>query len=250
MTLSSSRRGVLRVAAAAMAAAVFMISVTGSAFAAGTGDDPRPIPDVLTRGEAAKKARLEAEHGDGTPGGVQSLVFDAPYRYLYTPSHLQGTDYYCGPATVQVIHDYFGWPFSQPFYAQKLGTTTAGTNFSRVDDILRAYVRPAYYYYGDLTESAFNYRVQHSILTHGYPLAADLNVNGLVWDNYVFSHNGHIMPIEGFDWRYMVIRVNDVYDEARYRAGGGQTFGHKVYPQSTVWHGVSTHFRKAVVGAP
>lgn len=234
-------------------ALVFILTVSSAApvFAAGTGDDPTPTEDVLTPAEAARKARLESKTPqDGGTGEIGVMVVDAPYKYLYTPSHLQEKNYWCGPATVQVIHDYFGTPQSQQTYANWLGTGTGGTDFSKVDDCLRAYTGRSYYYYGSLTQTGFNTRVSDSLLNHGYPLAADVNIYASVWPNYNYDHNGHIIPIEAFDWRYMTIRINDVYSEAYYRSGGGNTYGHKTYSQAVVWHGVYNHFRRAVVSAP
>lgn len=243
--------------AARVLLACSLITALGLSFplgaqAAGTGDDPRPIEDVLTPAEAAKKARLEEDTPKGTSGGdIGIMIVDAPYKYLYTPSHLQETDYWCGPATVQVIHDYSGTPQSQATYAASMGTTQQdGTIFSLLDDCLRKYTGRSYYYYGNLTESGFNTRVSDSLLNHSYPLAADVYIYASVWPNYNYNHPGHIIPIEAFDWRNMTIRLNDVYSEVYYRSGGGDTFGHKTYSQAVVWNGVYNHFRRAVVSAP
>ena len=50
-------------------------------------------------------------------GLIQPMIVDALYKYLYTPSHKQENGNYRGPATVQVIHDYYGTPKSQLTYA-------------------------------------------------------------------------------------------------------------------------------------
>jgi hypothetical protein len=246
-----------RAASLALALVVLLASMslsTLAARAAGTGDDPRPTEDVLTAREQAQKARLERETAslldpyDRGKEGVSVLAADIPYRYLWTPTHEQQTSYWCGPATCQVIDDHFGDYVSQSTYGAFLGTTTNGTDFSKVDDCLRKYTRKPYYYYGGLVESGFNARVMDSLLNHGMPLAADLNIIASVWPNYQKDHPGHIVPIEAFDWRAWTVRLNDVFDEADY--GGGHTLGHTTYDRAVVWNGVYNHFRRAVVSAP
>ena len=233
---------------------VFALSVPTFAFAAGTGDNPTLTEDVLTPAEAAKKARLEAQPigrpSDGGSGDIAPAVVDAPYKFLYTPSHKQERTYWCGPATVQVIDDYIGAFNAQSTYASYMGTTQDGTDFTLVDDALRNYSGKSYYYYGNLTESGFNTKVSDTLMNHLQPLAADVNIVASVWPNYNYNHSGHIIPIEAFDWRYMTIRINDVYNEADNYSGGGNTYGHTTYSQSVIWNGVYNHFRRAVVSAP
>lgn len=240
-----------RCGAVLLSAALVLAVPVGSCFAAGTGDDPTPTEDVLTAAQAATKARLEAQSSAVTPAGtIEPLVIDAPYKYLSTPSHKQETNYWCGPATVQVIDDYLGNCTSQYAYSVFMSTTQSGTDFSKVDDALQFYTGSSYYYYGNLTESAFNAKVQDTILNHSRPLAADVNIVGSQWPLYNYDHSGHIIPLEAFDWRYSQIRINDVYNEADYYVNGGSTYGHKTYPQSVIWDGVNRHFRRAVVAAP
>ena len=246
-----------RMLIALLCLAAIALAATGTlAHAAGTGDDPTPTADVLTKQEAAAKARLEnekvrpADKNGGGAVGPSAMIIDAPYGYTYTPSHKQETTYWCGPATCQVIDHFFGSYVSQSTYAKFMGTTTGGTDFSLVDDCLRHYTGKPYYYYGGLTESGFTSRVSNSIKNHGMPLAADLRIIASIWPNYNFNHAGHIVPIEAFDWRTGTIRLNDVFNEADIYSGGGATFGHRTYDYSVVWNGVYNHFRRAVVSAP
>jgi hypothetical protein len=238
--------------------AMIVVSSAAIAFAAGTGDDPTPTQDVLSRRELATKARLERETialeskaAGGRPGGgIAPLALDAPYGYLYTPSHKQQTNYWCGPATCQVIDHYFGSYVSQSAYADFMGTKRGGTDFSLLDDCLRNFTGKPYYYYGGLSESSFNVRVSDSISNHGMPLAADMKIVASVWPYYTHDHEGHIVPVEAYDWRYGTVRLNDVFNEADYYSDGGQTFGRTTYDRAVVWHGVYSHFRRAVVSAP
>ena len=221
---------------------------------AGTGDDPTQTQDQLSRRDAAIKVSLERETERIAAktkigrGDALTLAIDAPYRYLWTTSHKQERSYWCGPATCQLIDHYFGSYTSQSAYASYLRTTTNGTDFSLVDDCLRAYTGKPYYYYGGLTNPTFGARVADSVMNHAMPVAADVNIIASIWPNYVRDHAGHIVPIEAFDWRYGTVRLNDVYDERD--SGGGPTFGHTVYDRAVVWNGVYNHFRRAVVSAP
>jgi hypothetical protein len=234
-----------------------LLSSATAAFAAGTGDDPTPSADVLGPSESIRKARLEQDSPspDATSpmipsGGITPLALDAPFRYLSTPSHKQETGYWCGPATCQVIDDFHGAYVSQATYAKAMGTARSGTDFSKLDDCLRKYTGKPYYYYGGLTESGFNGKVADSILNHTMPLAADVKIIASVWPNYNYNHDGHILPVEGFDWRYDRVRLNDVFNEADYYSAGGPTYGHITYARTVVWNGVYNHFRRAVVSAP
>lgn len=245
--------GIARAASTAVAAALFAGLALGSltAFAAGTGDDPTPAPDSLTPAEAKVRRRLEQDR-PGPAGGadVRAAYVDAPYRFLWTPTHEQTRAYWCGPATVQVIDDYFGACAAQSTIAAYLGTSSAGTMFTKVDDALRHFTGRIYYYYGNLTSSQVALRIEHSILAHAQPLALDLSIGGAAWPNYVYDHSGHIVPCEGFDWRHFLVRLNDVYQEANWRTDGGSTLGHRLYPSSVVIGGVVSHPQRAVVSAP
>jgi hypothetical protein len=239
----------------AVALTALLITTPHIARAAGTGDDPSIVPDVLTYQEQATKIDLEYDTSVSlaqTAGGgtVTPLAGDAPHRLLNTPSHKQERSYWCGPATVQVIVDWFGTAPSQTSIASYLGTTSNGTSFSKVDDGLRHYTGRTYYYYGSLSGSRFNSRVCDTIGNHGWPLAADVSIDADVWPNYNYDHAGHIIPIEGFDWRSNTIRINDVYDEAASRSGGGNTYGHTTYSRDVIWAGVYAHPQRAVVSAP
>ncbi|NLG65960.1 MAG: hypothetical protein GX537_10180, partial [Actinobacteria bacterium] len=76
-----------------------------------TQGSPHPSlrADHLTAAEATQKARQEAafESWRAALHKRQSRVVDAPFYYLFTPSHKQINNYYCGPASVQIIDDYW-----------------------------------------------------------------------------------------------------------------------------------------------
>lgn len=212
--------------------------------------DPGVIPDpgVLPDPGVIDPSPIVPPTADVTGGAPAAM--DAPRRSLTTPWHAQERGYWCGPATVQIIQDYFGSPSSQAVIALRLGTTTNGTDFSRVDEVLAALTSKDYRYFGLLTESGFNSRVIDTIVNHGWPLAADVNIDASVWPYYAFDHTGHIIPLEAYSGFTDTIRINDPYDERDWRVGGGPTGGHTTYARSVIWSGVKGHFRRAVCAAP
>lgn len=239
-------------AAASVVIAGCLAASAAPAMALGTGDSPVRSTDVPSASQSAPKAHYERQSavGDaaGRADGASLQVLDEDYYYVWTPSHKQERGYWCGPATVQVIDDYWGSYAPQQTYATYMGTTADGTDFSRVDNAIRYYSgQSGYDYYGNLDTGALSGKVHHSLFVHHSPLAADVSIKGSVWGNYVYDHAGHIIPIDGFSWVYNTVRVNDVYNEADYYPSGGQTYGHHTYPFSTLADGISRHWRHAVV---
>jgi hypothetical protein len=187
---------------------------------------------------------------DTTTPTVGATVIDAPYGYLWTPWHGQERAYWCGPSSCQIVAHYFGNLQTQATMASFLGTTSSGTSITKVDDCLRKYTGRAYECYTGLSTSALFGKVAHSIATHGQPLVADVRIVPGVWYAYRFAHAGHIIPVEAFDWRWNIIRVDDPYNEASYQSHGGSTGGHTVYPASALADGIARHPQHAVVAAP
>lgn len=221
------------------------------AYAAGTGDDPTETVYKPNRADRSAEREYQAwlrGSNAGSTGGVSTALIEAPYKYFYTPTHAQETNYWCGPATTQIIDDYWGPTISQAEIARMLGTTTAGTVFTNIAPVLTRLtgisyvVSPKMYTANDVVS-----RIQFGLLSRGHPAAADVRIRGVVWNNYVYDHSGHIVPIEGFDWRYNTVRINDPYNEASWKAGGGSTLGHRTYPVSQIQDGILNHFQKVLV---
>lgn len=229
----------------------FALTPTG-AYAAGTGDDLSDVkarPTTEDRAVEKEYRAWTAQKEAGTSDGISAAVIpDAPYQYFYTPTHAQERGYWCGPATTQIIDDYWGTTISQSEIARLLGTTTDGTWFPSIAPVLRQLTGVSYVVSARVATSGDVYsRVQYGLLNRRHPAAADVRIKGTVWDNYVYDHDGHIIPIEAFDWRFMTIRINDPYNEATSRAGGGQTLGHKTYPAWQVADGVLRHPQKVLI---
>jgi hypothetical protein len=181
---------------------------------------------------------------------VGTASVDAPYMYLYTPWHGQERSYWCGPTSCQIVAHYFGNLQTQSTMASFLGTTTSGTSITRVDDCLRHYTGRSYECYTGTSQSSLLSKVAHTIGAHRQPLVADVRINPGTWHAYRYSHAGHILPVEAYDWRYGTVRMNDPYNEASWRSKGGKTGGHITYPVWALACGVALHPQHAVVAAP
>jgi len=238
------------------------LSAAPAAIAGGAGIDPavatadrHTVQEVaaIAADVAAEEAWLAARHARA---GVR--ILDAPHYALYTPSHKQINDHFCGPATCQVIDDYWGDYVSQATYADYLGTTSAGTNFTLLDDCLAHFTRaqtsvhPYAYHTGDRTLLWTYNHIETGLYNKGgnglhYPEAIDVKIDRIVWNNYTHDHAGHIIPLEAFDWRYNTVRLNDVYNERDYYTDGGSTYGHTTYPRGQVGNGIVTSLRPDLV---
>lgn len=252
----------------------------GVAFAAGTGVQLTGTPPPPTKGEAKAQATEEAKFqawlsgqdpvATATTVGTMSaagavisassitpMLVDAPHYQLSTTSHKQATNYYCGPATCQIIDDFWHGYQTQATYAAKFGmcTTSAGTNFYLMDDVLRFFTGKTsyqYYDYSSVTSLSEVYtRTAYALGTKHFPMAYLLTVDGSAWPNYVYDHAGHILCGDGFDWRYNTIAVNDPYPENDPVVGrgstGGNTYGHKTYGKSIIGNGVLGLWQHAMI---
>lgn len=260
----------IRLTTIAVIVAVGTMAVCAApALGLGTGVNEKVAPAPLSVAEAAslavQEAAFQAWRTGKAPAPVAGLgalrIIDAPFCYLYTPSHHQITNYYCGPATCQIIDDYWGTCHTQQEYAAYGGMcpTSDGTIFSLLDNTLRHFTGKSYNFYGGLTSgSNFYSRVEYAIGTKHYPMAALVHIDGATdWRPYKLHHQGHIFCLEAFDWRPqadgdLLIRVNDPYDEnaappSGHGTEGGETYGHHIYHRATIWGGVSETPSRAVV---
>lgn len=234
---------------AVLSSVLALVILPAGAYGAGTGDDPRPTADVpaVAALSAESAYRAWASGNGGGAAAFSPLAIDTPYRYFYTPTHLQERGYWCGPASVKIIDDYWGSTTSQSAIAAWLGTTSAGTDFSLIDDALRYFAGRAYVYVGPIASSTeILSRIEYGLEVRGNPMVGDFSVPAS-WPNYVYAHAGHIIPIEAFDWRNMTIRLNDPYEEAFWMSGGGHTGGHRTYARTLISTAIYNHWRRAVV---
>lgn len=236
------------------------------ALADGTGVNLTSSPPPRTASEVKAWAAEEAKYQSWLVGQAQTIVpniIDAPHYYLSTPSHKQSKTYYCGPATCQIIDDYWHGTQTQATYAAKYGmcTTTAGTNYNLMDDVLRFYTGKSsyqYYDYNSVTSTTQVYnRTEYALNSKHFPLSYLVTVDGSTWPNYHFDHAGHIFCGEGFDWRNTnyTISINDPYPEndppppngVGRGPTGGATYGHHTYARGVIANGVLALWRHGMI---
>jgi hypothetical protein len=220
--------------------AVLWAAIPSSAWAF-TGDDPNGLPNYTSPEETATYAGYDQWVNYGLPA-----MPDGPYKYLYTQTCPQERAYWCGPAATQTVLTFFGLKPSQATLAARLGTTTNGTPFSRVDDVLRAYTTAKYAYASMGNSSAFYNHVVYSLLMKDRPIIVDVRIRA-PWGPYRKDHAGHIIALDCFDWRSVTVRLDDSYDEEAWQTGGGDTGGHVTYNRSLVWNALALHPAHAIV---
>ena len=253
----------LRIFVAMLTVFMWATWLPSAALAEGTGVDFAPLidPPPLAPKEARLLAEQEAAYQEWLACQDDSAsieAIDAPYYYLWTPSHKQANGYYCGPATCQIIDDYWGNYVSQATYAAKYSMcpSSNGTVYNVMDDVLRYYTGKTYNYYGGISSSdTFYLKVQYGLETKHYPESVLVRINPTAheqWEPYEYYHSGHIVCLEAFDWRvdaegYRTVRFNDPFNEADYYSSGGATYGHHKYPRVTVWYGLDETVSNAMI---
>lgn len=171
-------------------------------FAAGTGDDPTPTTYVPTAAESKalqEKNLLAEQHAYGLRTFAQGEM-----KTLNVANFKQETSYWCGPATVkQVVHFLNGSSQNQTFYAGKLGTTTDGTDFSKIPKVLNDYQTSNTYSYRSFDSNEFVTWQSVMILTTdwGYPAVLDLKITPQNMPYYKSNVAGHILNTSGYDAR-------------------------------------------------
>jgi hypothetical protein len=221
-----------RLIAALALCAALVVAVPGAAWAAA---DPDLIADRPTAESIAEESAFATwEYA------VAPTIMAEANRYLSTSTCPQERSYWCGPAAVQTALTCFRLKPSQTTIAAALGTTTGGSPMTLVDDVLRAYSGKGYTYRSASSSGDFADRVLYSVYSQGRPLIVDVRIKA-GWGPYRKDHAGHIIALDGMDWRYGTVRVNDSYDEHAWQIGGGYTGGHTTYTRSQMWSAVSLH---------
>ena len=117
---------------------------------------------------------------------------------LGVPKFIQEYSYWCGPATTkEVLHYLNGNSLTQSGYATALGTTTAGTDFTRVASVLNNNLSNSFYAYSSIgNQSLWFSRIQTDI-NKGYPIVLDIDASNV--GEIPYSSSGHILPVCGYN---------------------------------------------------
>jgi Peptidase_C39 like family len=237
-----------------VAGAVLFCSNGLSAYASGTGDNPNFTPDVKTAEQ--KKMEIEKEKAlkqwkektkkEKANEVGPTVIPGGTYRTLAVPSFEQQTSYWCGPATTkQVLHYLNGSSSSQSTIASGLGTTSAGTDFSVIDNYLNSkQSKNNYIYSNGNSYDNWSYKTDYG-LAHGFPVLLDLEIYPSYMPKYTAHIAGHILNVSGEDSRYSPVqmRLTDPYDQGN----RGVTLGNVWHPHKGVYDANMDHFRQAIL---
>ncbi|MFD2670350.1 C39 family peptidase [Marinicrinis sediminis] len=233
------------------------LALPTSVYGVGSGDNPSLINDIPT--EKQQKAlqekmqlvkQYEKERKTQFSNDNKLNTLSSSVKTLSVPSFEQETYYWCGPATVkQVLDSINGSSNSQSYYANELGTTTSGTVFSLVDDILNDHQTDTTYVYTDFQSNEYN--TWESIMMAAVdlfyvPAVLDLKITPSNMPLYTSNVAGHILNNSGYDIsdsNNKKIRLTDPFDQG----GRGVTIGNVWHPMEGVWNANQAHFRKAVI---
>lgn len=228
-----------------------------SVSAAGTGDNPVDVPIVVTKEDQKKyeiKERTlqdyikeQKKQSKTKTGDFSAQVLpDGKYKTIGVPSFKQETNYWCGPATTkQVLHFLNGSSSSQSYYAGQLGTTSQGTTFPYVADVLNKFQSKNTYYYKSIVDySTWSWRVQYNT-DNNYPTVLDLEIYPSYMPKYTTHIEGHILNVSGYDTRYspLQIRLTDPFDQGN----RGVTLGNVWHPHKGVFDANWAHSRQSMI---
>lgn len=166
------------------------------------------------------------------------------YRVVSVTPFLQENSYYCGPATVkQTLHSVNGSSSSQSSYASRLGTTTSGTDMTKIPAVLNSDQNETYYVYS--TFSDINTWLSYSkwSLNKGVPAILDINTSGI--SQFPYTSSGHFVNLSGLD-----LDENDgggTTNRALITDPYGPGFGNNWYYVTNVYQANRNHFRSAII---
>ena len=148
----------------------------------------------------------------------------------------QKNGHYCGPATVkQVLHYLNGVSLTQDDYAIALGTTTAGTDMTRIPAVLNANLNGIEYKYADIGNAATWLTMVRTGLYNNKPAILDINTNEN--DDFTYSSSGHFVNISGYDGVKAEVRITDPNDMRQ----------HVWYTVSSLYSANNAHWMKAII---
>lgn len=159
------------------------------------------------------------------------------YVTLPVTRYEQETNYYCGPATVnQVVCYVTGTYRQQSFYATELGTTTAGTDMTRITGVLNEYIYEDHYVYSSIgTRSEWLEKIRYS-LDCNRPAVLDINTEDTTL-GFPYTSEGHFVNVSGYDGSSGTVRITDPNDPN----------GNVWYPIRNLYAANNNHFRKAII---
>jgi len=166
------------------------------------------------------------------------------YYTLSVPVYEQINSYYCGPATVKQVVQYLkSSSKTQQQYAQALGTTTSGTDMTRIPSVLNSEIGSRWYYiyssigsYGNWTDKIIY------CASNGIPVVLDINTTSV--PAFPYNSSGHFVNTSGVDFR---ILSSGTRSKVRITDPWGPGLGNRWYNASDLYAANNNRWRKAFI---
>lgn len=161
------------------------------------------------------------------------------FKSLPVTCYEQETGHYCGPATVkQVVHYLTGIEKPQDYFAELLGTTSAGTDFSSIPGVLNSEIGEDHYVYSSIQNQNIWYARIKLSSNNGYPVVLDINTKNI--SEFPYSVTGHIVNTSGYNevQSPITVRITDPY---------GPGLGNQWYTIDSLYGANSAHSRMAMI---
>ena len=147
--------------------------------------------------QTAEEKALEAKKMKEVESFIKSLEASPAkgltQNILAVPLFVQENSYYCGPASVkQIVHFFKGSSSSQATYASLLGTTSAGTDMTKIAPVLQSKAGRGYIMSDIVNQTTWSNRIVTNIATTKWPVMLDIKTNGLQW---AYATDGHFLDI-------------------------------------------------------
>lgn len=189
---------------------------------------------------SAADKKLNEEKLEAMEAWLSSRISGPAYMDLSVPICKQINGYYCGPATVQqTIKFYKGSAPEQTTLAAQLGTTTAGTDMTKISGVLNANL--GYNQYSMITigtESDWTNKITYA-LSINKPVVIDINTSSYA-EAWSYSTTGRFLNVSGYNRSVSPnrVKVTDPY---------WVNLGAHWYPASLVYSVNNAHFRRAMI---
>lgn len=164
--------------------------------------------------------RIIAETNDAINNSY--IPHSAGSKTLNVPLCKQENNYYCGPASVQMVLKYFGYTATQSKLGSIMNTNSSdGTYVYQIANGLNSYLGSGKYAYIYTSELSFGTKIVPSI-DAGYPIVCHTQTKKL--PHYDGHASGHYVVVIGYSWaqggstggRETILTFNDPNNVSKY----------------------------------
>lgn len=188
-----------RMILSAIIAACTTMCLTMSVYADGEGMNGFGNLPEETEIENAEKNAEKKQQINYSYGQMGLRSYNTEQRYLPVPLFHQEQNWYCGPASVQMISTYLsGTTYSQDDIANYMGTTPSeGTEVSQMMYGVNYWSGTNFYSCEQISNVSIEYAVKSSV-NQNYPVIANVLTQEL--DEHYGFNSGHYVVITGYKY--------------------------------------------------